>query len=145
MRLHEKLGNARLYSFLPEIAQDVQQFIVHTHRQVHRQARPQTDTLQFRILLSVGTGQVGLPFADGIQDVAQRGIAAHQRVASRYQDVAYLRVVFEIVHQLPQAGVPIFFRLQFLQLEVQPPALEVVHPLAGSAQASASAPHRVGD
>ena len=45
MRLHEKLGDARLCGFLPEISQDVQQFVVHTHRQVHRQARPQTDTL----------------------------------------------------------------------------------------------------
>ena len=78
-----------------------------------------------------------------MQQIAQGGILAHQGVATRNQDVPQLRILFKISHQPVQARLPVLFRPQTFQIEIQPFALKIIHPLAGSAKTTASATFRI--
>ena len=150
MRLDDELLHADGRGLLPELLQHLHQLVVDAHRQVSRQARPQPHALQLGIFFTVGTRLVGLALAAGhavdrLEDIAQRLVLAHQGVAARDEDVAQLRVLLEISHQAAQFVIPALLGAQALELEIEPFALKVVHPLARGAQPAAGTPHRIGD
>ena len=150
MRLDDELLHADGRGLLPELLQHLHQLVVDAHRQVSRQARPQPHALQLGIFFTIGTRLVGLALAAGhavdrLEDIAQRLVLAHQGVAARDEDVAQLRVLLEISHQAAQFVIPALLGAQALELEIEPFALEVVHPLARGAQPAAGTPHRIGD
>ena len=150
MGLDDKLLHPDRRSFFAELAQDFDQFVVHAHRQVGRQARTESHALQLGIFLAVGTFGVGPALAAGhavnrFEDVAKRFVLAHQGVASRDEDIAQLGVLLEIVHQAAQFVVPTLLRAQGFEFEIEAFALEIVHPLTRSAQSAASAAHRIGN
>ena len=150
MGLDDELLHADGRGFLAEFAQNLHQFVVHAHRQVGRQARTEAHALQFGIFLAVGTPGVGPTLAAGhavnrFEHISQGLVLTHQRVAARDEDVAQLGVLLEIVHQPAQFVVPRLFGAQRLEFKIEAFALEIVHPLARSAQSAAGAAHRVGD
>ena len=139
MGLDDELFHAGGRGLLAELAEDFDQFVVHAHRQVGRQARSEAHALQFGVLLPVGTPGVGPALAAGhavdrFENVSERFVLAHQGVAACDEDVAQLGVLLEIVHQAAQLVVPALLGAQGLELEIEAFALEIVHALARGAQ-----------
>ena len=93
MGLNNELPDTDGRSFLLEFPQDIYEFVIDAHGQIGRKPGAQSDALQFCILFSFGTFLVGFPFAvghtvDGIQDIAQCLVLAHQGVTTGDEDVA---------------------------------------------------------
>ena len=148
--LDDELADACRHGLLLEGTQDFHQLVADAHGQVGGQARAQSDALQFGIFLPFGARLVGFALAlchaaDGVQDVLQSLVLAHQRIAARDEDVAQLGVLLEVGHQAAQLLLPAFLGAQFVELEIEALALEVVHALARGTKASAGTPHGVGD
>lgn len=150
MCLDDKLldPNGRCFGF--EFAQNGQQFVVDPHGQVDGQTRAEAHTLHLGIFLAIGAFLVRFSFVyrhfvDGVEDMAQRFVLTHQRIASGDEDIPQLRIFLEIFHQFTQSYLPAFFGFQVFEVEVQSFALEVVHTLARCAQSAARASHGVGD
>ena len=103
MGLDDKLFDPYGRCFGFEFAQNGQQLVIDPHGQVDRQARAEPYTLHLGIFLAVGAFQVRISFVyrhfvDGIEDMAQRFVLAHQRIASGDEDISQLRIFFEVFH-----------------------------------------------
>ena len=101
---------------------------------VGRHAGTQADPDHLGVLFPIRTAFVGEllrqgHLVDGVQDLLERGVRAHEGVASRDEDVPELGVLREVFHQLVELLGPRRPRLHLLQVEVEPPELEAVHPL----------------
>ena len=106
--------------------------------------------MQLCILFSFGPFLIGFPLADchavdGVQNIAQRLVLAHQCVTAGDENVPQLRVFLKIGHQPTQLLFPCFLGTQGVKLKIEPFALKVVHTLTRCAESSAGASHGVGD